>query len=58
MEYKGEALATNEDSKEKALIGELWERHSHGRGLFLMARRTDTAGRNVETQISDKIRGI
>lgn len=58
VEYKGEALATNEDSKEKALIGELWERHSHGRGLFLMARRTDTAGRNVETQISDKIRGI
>lgn len=28
VEYKGEQLKSNEDSKEKALIGNLWEKLS------------------------------
>ncbi|WP_240025636.1 hypothetical protein [Mannheimia haemolytica] len=37
VEYKGEQLKSNEDSKEKALIGNLWEKLSQGKGLFIMA---------------------
>ena len=58
VEYKGKDRESNEDSKEKALIGELWEKKSRGRGIFLMASSTDAVGRNVEAQISDKIKGI
>jgi len=36
VEHKGKVYATNDDSKEKCLVGELWERESAGRALFLM----------------------
>ncbi|MEP0191933.1 MAG: DEAD/DEAH box helicase family protein [Erythrobacter sp.] len=39
IEYKGEPYATNDDSKAKVAIGELWERTSQGRGLFLMVEK-------------------
>lgn len=58
VEYKGKDRESNEDSKEKALIGELWEKNSRGRGIFLMASSTDAVGRNVEAKISDKFKGI
>nr|AJE08097.1 restriction endonuclease subunit R [Mannheimia haemolytica USDA-ARS-USMARC-184] len=48
MEYKGEQLKSNEDSKEKALIGNLWEKLSQGKGLFIMAVKSDENG--VEDQ--------
>lgn len=36
VEYKGEHLASNDNSKEKKSIGELWADRSNGRCLFLM----------------------
>lgn len=36
VEYKGEVYRTNDDSKEKNSLGELWEKRSGGRCLFLM----------------------
>ena len=39
VEYKGDAYATNDDSREKRAIGNAWARASGGRGLFLMAEK-------------------
>ena len=36
VEYKGKPYETNDDSKEKMNIGELWESKSKGKGLFLI----------------------
>ncbi len=55
VEYKGKPYETNDDSKEKINIGELWEKKSSGQGLFLMAVKRDTKGRDVYKQIQDKI---
>jgi type III restriction enzyme len=38
VEYKGEHLWSNEDSREKRALGELWARRSHGTCLFVMPR--------------------
>ena len=51
IEYKGEHLASNDDTAEKNLVGELWEK-SRG-GKFLMATMRDDTGRNLETQLSE-----
>lgn len=44
VEYKGEVYRTNDDSKEKNDLGELWEKRSDGSCLFLMVsnRKYDT----------------
>lgn len=55
VEYKGEAYATNDDSKEKRNIGELWEQKSGGRGLFVLAEKVDAKGLNTRAQIEAKI---
>ncbi|AGQ37762.1 TPA: restriction endonuclease subunit R [Mannheimia haemolytica] len=55
MEYKGEQLKSNEDSKEKALIGNLWEKLSQGKGLFIMAVKSDENGQDVRTQLLNKL---
>ena len=39
VEYKGDAYATNDDSREKRAIGNAWARASGGQGLFLMAEK-------------------
>lgn len=36
VEYKGEPYASNDDSKEKRLVGELWSERSNGSCIFLM----------------------
>jgi type III restriction enzyme len=54
IEYKGEYLASNDDTKEKALIGEIWEKQSKSKGLFMIAVK-DKDGKNVEQQIKEKI---
>ncbi|SEN22476.1 type III restriction enzyme [Nitrosospira multiformis] len=56
VEYKGAAYASNDDSKEKRQMGELWEKKSNGKGLFLMAEKKDEMGRGVYDQLSAKIR--
>lgn len=58
IEYKGENLYSNDDSREKRRVGKAWEKASNGRCFFLMARKMDEAGRNVEAQIQWKINEI
>lgn len=36
VEHKGKVYATNDDSKEKCNVGDLWENKSGGKALFLM----------------------
>jgi type III restriction enzyme len=55
IEYKGEAHATNDDSKEKRNIGELWEEKSSKRSLFLLAEKADSKGRNTRAQLEANI---
>lgn len=43
IEYKGTHLWTNEDSKEKRQIGELWEKRSNGQCRFVMPKGKDFA---------------
>lgn len=58
VEYKGKPYETNDDSKEKMNIGELWESRSNGKGLFLMAIKRDAKGRDVYKQIADKVKPV
>ncbi|MBL8352138.1 MAG: DEAD/DEAH box helicase family protein [Burkholderiaceae bacterium] len=51
VEYKGEPYVTNDDSREKTNIGELWAAKSQGKGLFLMAQVRDELGRDVRAQL-------
>lgn len=53
IEYKGEPFVTNDDSKEKNLLGELWASKSNGFCKFLMATKIDDKGRNLDTQLKD-----
>lgn len=39
VEYKGEAYATNDDSREKRAVGDAWARASSGRCVFVMVER-------------------
>jgi type III restriction enzyme len=55
VEYKGEAYVTNDDSKEKRNLGELWEEKSGGKGVFLMVEKRDAQGRDMYRQMADKI---
>jgi type III restriction enzyme len=36
VEHKGKVYATNDDSKEKCNVGDLWEEKSDAKALFLM----------------------
>lgn len=51
VEYKGGDRVSNDDSKEKRLIGELWAKKSAGKGLYLMAQKKDEQGRGVREQL-------
>jgi len=57
VEYKGKHYKTNDDSKEKINIGELREKKSKGKCLFLFAVKRDARDRDVYKQIEDKISG-
>ena len=54
VEYKGAHIADTSDTAEKRTIGELWERKSGGKGLFLVAERT-VGGKDVRRQLIDKV---
>jgi type III restriction enzyme len=43
VEYKGEYLWSNDDSKEKRAVGDLWAHRSGGRCLFIMPKGKDFA---------------
>ncbi len=51
VEYKGDAYVTNDDSKEKRNVGELWAGKSGGTCLFVMAERQDAARRDTRAQL-------
>lgn len=55
VEYKGEVYSTNDDSREKKLVGHQWEKTSGGRCLFLFAVERDEQGRDVFKQLADKL---
>ncbi len=54
VEYKGEHLIDYTDTKNKALVGELWEKSSSGKCLFLMGVKKNNIG-SIYEQISNKI---
>jgi type III restriction enzyme len=54
VEYKGEGWVTNDDTKEKRMIGERWEKLSGGKGLFMIAEKTKD-GLTAKEQIKKKI---
>ena len=55
VEYKGKPYITNDDSKEKRNIGELWAAKSLGRSLFIMAEKKNAQGQDVATQLAQAI---
>ena len=55
VEYKGARDADAADTREKRAIGELWERKSEGKGLFLIAEKT-VDGKDVRGQLMQKTR--
>jgi type III restriction enzyme len=54
VEYKGEDRVSNDDTKEKANIGEIWAKLSNGKALFLLAT-IEKGGKPLERQIKEKI---
>jgi len=54
VEYKGGHLIDSRDTKEKLMIGEIWERRAVGRNLFMIAEKSK-AGLSVAEQIKRKI---
>lgn len=52
VEYKGDHLV--KDAAEKRAIGELWQSASHGRGVYVFARK-EVAGKAVRDQIREAI---
>ena len=54
VEYKGSHLADSADTAEKRTIGQLWEKQSGGKGLFLVAEKL-VDGKDVRAQIMEKL---
>ncbi|MBJ6124786.1 DEAD/DEAH box helicase [Microvirga splendida] len=56
IEYKGAHLAGegNEETNEKRTVGQLWDRLSDGKGLFLMVEKS-IHGRDMRTQMMGKL---
>ncbi|WP_420546828.1 DEAD/DEAH box helicase [Curvivirga sp.] len=54
VEYKGDHLLQNDDTKQKRLVGEIWERSMKGKGLYLMAVKDDD-GKDVSEQLELKV---
>jgi type III restriction enzyme len=56
VEYKGELLAGSgvDDTNEKRIVGQAWERATDGKGLFAVIEK-QLAGRDMRQQLLDKI---
>ena len=54
VEYKGAHIADGADTAEKRTIGQLWERNSGGKGLFVVVEKT-LDGKDMRTQMIEKI---
>ena len=55
VEYKGAHLLNSAETKEKKLIGELWEKKMDGKGLYIMAVK-DEKGLDVYAQMVGKVK--
>ena len=53
-EYKGARDIKSDDTREKRTIGELWERRSHGKGLFIVVEKSKD-GKDMRAQLAQKI---
>lgn len=55
IEYKGEHLVTNDDSKEKESVGLQWAKESQGSRRFIMVRsqKEDFQHRTIEQQLNE-----
>ena len=56
VEYKGGHLADTADTNEKRTVGQLWEKSSGGRGLFIVVEK-EVAGRDMWAQLIAKMAG-
>ena len=56
VEYKGGDRFSNDDSQQKRAVGELWAARSNGKGIYLMAQKSDS-GRGVREQLLAAISG-
>ena len=56
VEYKGAHIADSSDTAEKRAIGELWQRTSNGKGVFVLVERS-VNGRDMRQQLLDGIGG-
>ncbi|WP_049759935.1 hypothetical protein [Pelodictyon phaeoclathratiforme] len=54
VEYKAETSWSNEDSREKLALGELWEKRSNGTCLFVMPKGRDLAGIGGKVKFKNK----
>ena len=54
IEYKGAHIADSSDTAEKRTIGELWERNSAGKGLFIVTEKT-VDRKDARQQLMQKI---
>ncbi len=55
IEYKGADRISNDDSKEKDNIGQLWAEKSNGKCLFKMVTFEKQAGKSISTQIREEL---
>ncbi len=54
VEYKGAHIADSSDTAEKRAIGELWQRTSHGKGVFIVVEK-NVNGKDMRQQLLDGI---
>lgn len=54
VEYKGEHFAEAADTNEKRTVGLLWEKKSHGKGLFIVVEK-EVNGLDMRAQLLRKI---
>ena len=55
IEYKGAVYYSNDDSKEKNNIGNLWQEKSNGKCIFKMVTSPKIAGKSVKAQLQELI---
>lgn len=51
IEYKGADRFSADQETEKRMVGELWAKQSSGKGIYLMAQKSDNTGRNIREQL-------
>ncbi|MBF0377751.1 MAG: DEAD/DEAH box helicase family protein [Desulfamplus sp.] len=55
VEYKGEHLIENSDTKEKRMVGELWQRKSNDTGVFCMVQKRNSQGQDIYEQLRSAV---